>query len=218
MELLKFIYIICFIFQVLSIILLWILFVPISETFKYEDLYCDIINERVDENFMNEFKKLFPQTYSCRDVSYVGLGFGLISFLIGIILFYILIAYIIIFSLKMKKNGFMLNMFILCIFVTSILFLIPMIFNYISLIPSKTSFDNPEKIFIFNETLNKRIEEKVKEILDRKFYAILGIVLISILISTTLIKIMILFLAKKKQNIDEKLLIDKSNEPIVLDK
>ena len=93
----------------------------------------------------------------------------------------------------------MLNMFILCIFVTSILFLIPMIFNYISLIPSKTSFDNPEQIFIFNEILNKRIEEKVKEILDRKFYAILGIVLISILISTTLIKIIILFLSKKNK-------------------
>ena len=103
MGLLKCIYIICFIFQLPSIIANFILFKLIGETLRYEKLYCDIILENIDQYFMDEFQKLFPQTYSCRDVSYVGIGFGLISFLIGIILFYILIAYIIIFSLKMKK-------------------------------------------------------------------------------------------------------------------
>ena len=112
----------------------------------------------------------------------------------------------------MRINGFIFDSCSLGTFITSIIFLLFISFYYISFIPLKTSFDNPEIIFIFDENLNKKIEENVKAVLKRKIYGIIGLFLIFKIITITLIKIYILCKAEKKSKIDEKLLISQINQ------
>ena len=216
MKNLKIIYIICFIIQVPSIILIGYLLFPISETTEYEKFYCEIKSKNVNESFKKEFKKLFENEYSCTDTPLGGLGFLVIP--ICIILLIILISYVFIIIFKMLKNGFLIDPCSICLFTLSLIFLLYLAILYIFLIPPKTSFDNPDLIFIFNEKLNKKIEEKVKTVVKRKIYAILGLVLILITIGTTIIKIILLSKAQKKSSIDEKLIINRLNDPIVLPK
>ena len=106
----------------------------------------------------------------------------------------------------MAKNRFILDNCVLCLFINSIVFLIPIIYFYINLIPQKTSFDNPDKIYIFNAELNKSIKNVVKTIVKSQIYGILGLCLIFIIFVTTIIKIIILCKATKNKSIDEKLI------------
>ena len=216
MEKVQCIYIICFILQVISIPFTGYLLFPITHTIGYQHLYCNIKRENTTESFRNEFKKLFPNEYTCRDSSLEGFGFFIISLLICMILFNILCTYICIFICKMNKNGSSNDSAFICIFIGCLISLIPIILFYISLIPPKSSFDNPDIIYIFNEQLNKEIEERVEAIVKRKTYSILGFIPITIIIITTIIKIIILYKAKKNSNIDGgKLLINNSNNQIL---
>ena len=107
----------------------------------------------------------------------------------------------------MRRNKFILDNCVLSIFIICFIFLLPTIIFYIYLTPVKTSFDNPEIIFIFDKELNNEIKEKMKTVVERKIYGIIGIFLILIKIVGTLIKINILYKAKKQNEIDENLLM-----------
>ena len=131
----------------------------------------------------------------------------LIIFGIWISLFLILIAYSIIFCLKMGRNKFILDNCVLSKFIICFILLLPTIIFYIYLTPVKTSFDNPDIIFIFDKELNNEIKEKMKTVVERKILGIIGIFLILIKIVGTLIKINILYKAKKENEIDENLLM-----------
>ena len=209
MEKLKCIYIICFVLQVISIPIIGYLLVPMVTTISYQRLYCNIDAKGVGENFWKEFRKLFPNDYNhyCHDTSFYGMGIGLAIFGIWILLFLILIAYSIIFCLKMRRNKFILDNCVLSIFIICFILLLPTIIFYIYLTPVKTSFDNPDIIFIFDKELNNEIKEKMKTVVERKIYGIIGIFLILIKIVGTLIKINILYKAKKENEIDENLLM-----------
>ena len=115
----------------------------------------------------------------------------------------------------MRNNGFRENFCELCVFINSIIFLLAIGVYYIYLIPTKTSFDNPDIIFIFNDNLNKKIEENLEKLVIRRIYGIFGLLLIVGIIATTLIKIKILSLTNKKGKKDEQLLSINSNEPII---
>ena len=209
MEKLKRIYIICFVLQVIIIPIIGLLLVPMVSTTSYQSFYCKIDAKGVDENFWKEFRKLFPTDYNhyCHDTSFYGLGMAIIIFGIWILLFLILIAYSIIFCLKMRRNKFILDYCVLSVFIICFILLLPTIIFYIYLTPIKTSFDNPEIIFIFDKELNNEIKEKMKTVVERKIYGIIGIFLILIKIVGTLIKINILYKAKKENEIDENLLM-----------
>ena len=178
-------------------------------TISYQRLYCNIDAKGVGENFWKEFRKLFPNDYNhyCHDTSFLTMGYGFMIFGIWILLFLILIAYSIIFCLKMRRNKFILDNCVLSIFIICFILLLPTIIFYIYLTPIKTSFDNPEIIFIFDKELNNEIKEKIKTVVERKIYGIIGIFLILMKIVTTLIKIRILYKAKKQNEIDENLLM-----------
>ena len=215
MEKLKIYYIICFIFQVISMPLLVLLLYLMSITVIYQDLYCHIVVQKVDDNFKKEFKKIFPDEYTCQDTTLAGMGLYLMFLLICFILFCILISYNLVFCFKMRNNGFRENFCELCVFINSIIFLLAIGVYYIYLIPTKTSFDNPDIIFIFNDNLNKKIEENLEKLVIRRICGIFGLLLIVGIIATTLIKIKILSLTNKKGKIDEQLLSINSNEPII---
>ena len=215
MEKLKTIYKICFTIQVLSIPLMVLFLYLMSITVIYQDLYCHVTNQKVDKKFMDEFKKIFPDEYTCRDTTLAGMGLYLMFLLICFILLFILIAHSLIFCIKMRKNGFRLNDCELCIFINTSIFLLVISGYYIYLIPFKTSFDNPDIIFIFNDNLNNDIKENLLKLKLRIFYGILGIFLILAIIAASFIKIKILEKANKNGNIDEKLISSQSNGPII---
>ena len=208
MEKLKCIYIICFVLQVISIPFICYLLTPMVNSLSFQHFYCEIDAKGVGENFWKEFRKLFPTDYKhyCHDASFATMGLAIMKYLIWILLAIFLFAYSIIFCLIMRKNKFILNNCILYAFIIiNFIFLLPVFIFYIYLTPGKTNFDNPDIIFIFDQKLNDEIKEMMKTVVKRLIYGIIGIFLILIIIATTIIKIYILYKAKKQKNIDEKL-------------
>ena len=97
---------------------------------------------------------------------------------------------------------------ILSAFIINFIFLIPAIIFYIYLTPGKTSFDNPNIIFIFDEKLNNKIREMMKTVVKRLIHGIIGLTLIFIIVAITILKINILYKANKQKNINEELIKD----------
>ena len=215
MEKIKSIYIICFIIQVISLPVIGFLLFPMILTTFYQSFYCAIDHQKVNETYWEEFRKLFPNDYGhyCNDASFSGIELYVFALFCWVILFIILIIYIINFCHKIK-DGLRLDKSILNLFICSLVFLLPVIIFYFYLTPGKTSFDKPEIIYIFDTQLNKRIEEKVKTIVERKIYGVIGLLLNFIVIGTTLAKIYILKKGKEQKDIDAKFITDQINQNI----
>ena len=119
----------------------------------------------------------------------------------------IIIIYIVNFCLTIC-SGLILDKGTLTLFIISLFFLLPIIILYIYLTPFRTSFDKPEKIYIFGTEQNKEIEEMVKALIERKIYGVIGLLLIFLVIGTTLVKIYILKKGKEKTGLDAKFIIN----------
>ena len=89
----------------------------------------------------------------------------------------------------MRNNGFRENFCELCVFINSIIFLLAIGVYYIYLIPTKTSFDNPDIIFIFNDNLNKKIDENLEKLVILRICVTFGLLLIVGINDTTIIKL-----------------------------
>ena len=181
-------------------------------TGAYHSEYCTSEHLKANGGFWEEYRKLFP-TYnidSCRDSSFPDFGLYICIFFCWIILFIILIIYIVNFCLKIN-SGLILDKGKLHSFICSLMFLLPTIILYICLTPFRTSFDKPEKIYIFSTQTNKRIEGMVKTLIEKKIYGVIGLLLLFLVIGTTLTKIYILKKGKEQTGLDAKFITNQIN-------
>ena len=181
-------------------------------TSHYHSFYCIFENLKINGGFWDEYRKLFPDDYEhyCRDARFSNMGTVISMYFCWIILFFILIIYIVNFCHKIN-SGLILDKGILNSFICSLIFLLPTIIVYIYLTPFRTSFDKPEKIYIFSTQTNKNIEEMVKTVIERKIYGVIGLLLLFLVVGTTLTKIYILKKGKEQTGIDAKFITNQIN-------
>ena len=213
----KRIYIICFIIQVLSILIAG--FLP-TKMFRYYYIssFCCEVYARFDKGtispfetiFIKEFKKVFPQKFRCTDSDLGGLII-IIYIYFAVIHFICAIIYSIIFGIKIKNN-LKKDYCSIIFFIVFICFLLFFSYAVITVIPGKASFDAPDKdIYIFDDALNDKIRENLGKTSKRKIFGSLVIILIIIVIITTIIKIVILCKSKNDDNLREGQLMTEEN-------